>query len=612
MATQDHINEQLKVLLSEDLKVISYKWLARKFGLPCNLAKQTLFSFLEQHRGKVKATYLLAGWTNTEPRQHTVQLVDSEHLSTKRSSLDPVTSMHVYSLQPAQPKDASELWNHDAIQTAELFQELRLGKTNCLADNRWSAVKCLEAKHDPSLAKRAPRPAAAAEAADVAGPSKAKKPAPNSAAGQIAGIMAGSAKQAGVATASVAVKGSGSSSVQGNTDPGLQERESGTTATAPAGAEPLSGPASGGPVAAAHGAGQKKGGKSRLANMWSKAPAVKEKPQKGKAAAATKAQAVPAVDADAALRSAQQAGSGSDSDEAEFLPIKRTAQQRSKRIEEEEEEEEAGIAGKALGRQAKKAKVSAASSKATRSVLEESDDEEEVPPAPAPGPAAKKPAAKSKGKAVTDSKKKTSAAAKKPPAKKPPANKPKPSQIQSDEEMSDADIEVSVDEQETQDGPELTQDEQPGTSQAAKGKKGSKRAAAVRPGPGSVKAGGIAGGPKRRKVTHTTINDRGEEVTEEVWEDTQEASASGEQPQEAAGVQHEGSPADSPTANSPARASEDSALQEQPGNGVAAAGKSGASKAVKPSKPAAASAKRGSSKSAAKDQRGILSFFAKK
>lgn len=53
---------------------------------------------------------------------------------------------------------------------------------------RWSAVKCLEAKHDPALAKRAPRPAAA----DAAGPSKAaQKPAANSAAGQIAGIMAG-------------------------------------------------------------------------------------------------------------------------------------------------------------------------------------------------------------------------------------------------------------------------------------------------------------------------------------------------------------------------------------------------------------------------------------
>ena len=70
-----------------------------------------------------------------------------------------------------------------------------------------------------------------------------------------------------------------------------------------------------------------------------------------------------------------------------------------------------------------------------------------------------------------------------------------------------------------------------------------------------------AGGPKRRKVTHTTINDRGEEVTEEVWEDTQEASASGEP----IAAQHEVSPADSPTAKSPARASEDSALKEQPG-----------------------------------------------
>ncbi len=181
----DHHRKRSLHFNSCSLQVISYKWLARKFGLPCNLAKQTLFAFLEQHRGKVKATYLLAGWTKTDPRQHTVQLVDSEHLSTRRSALDPVTSMHVYSLQPTQPKvspnfssllwqthhntmcaaetvdlrqlpctefkisitlacllgavclqDASELWNHDAIQTSELFQELRLGQTNCLADNR--------------------------------------------------------------------------------------------------------------------------------------------------------------------------------------------------------------------------------------------------------------------------------------------------------------------------------------------------------------------------------------------------------------------------------------------------------------------------------------------
>ena len=51
--------------------------------------------------------------------------------------------------------------------------------------------------------------------------------------------------------------------------------------------------------------GQKKTGGSRLANMWSKAPAVKEKP-KPKQAAKSTAAAAPAVDADAALRSAQQ------------------------------------------------------------------------------------------------------------------------------------------------------------------------------------------------------------------------------------------------------------------------------------------------------------------
>lgn len=57
---------------------------------------------------------------------------------------------------------------------------------------RWSAVQSSEAKHDPSLAKRAPQPAAAT--ADAAGPSKAAekmKPAATSAAGQIAGIMTG-------------------------------------------------------------------------------------------------------------------------------------------------------------------------------------------------------------------------------------------------------------------------------------------------------------------------------------------------------------------------------------------------------------------------------------
>ena len=55
-------------------------------------------------RAQVKATYLLSGWTSAEPRRHVVHLVAPEQLSTARQALQPVTSMHVYSVQPSAPK----------------------------------------------------------------------------------------------------------------------------------------------------------------------------------------------------------------------------------------------------------------------------------------------------------------------------------------------------------------------------------------------------------------------------------------------------------------------------------------------------------------------------
>lgn len=102
---------------------------------------------------------------------------------------------------------------------------------------------------------------------------------------------------------------------------------------------------------------------------------------------------------------------------------------------------------------------------------------------------------KSKGKATAANKKKTAAPTKKPPTKKGPAKKSAAKQIQSDEEISDADIEVSVGDEEqqheVQGEPDLTQDEEGGASQAGKARKGTKRAAANKP--GTVKAGNAAG-----------------------------------------------------------------------------------------------------------------------
>ena len=73
------------------------------------------------------------------------------------------------------------------------------------------------------------------------------------------------------------------------------------------------------------------------------------------------------------------------------------------------------------------------------------------------------------------------------------------------------------------------------------------------------------GGPKRRKVTRTTINDRGEEVTEEVREDIHEVPADEANAAQPQGCPAKSFPANSPAAKDPAGSSEDVALKEQPG-----------------------------------------------
>lgn len=84
--------------------MVSYKWLARHFSVSANRAKQILFAFQEEHHETVKATFFLSGWTQGENKEHVVLLVSSADLPQKKALLDPVTSMHVYSVQPSQPK----------------------------------------------------------------------------------------------------------------------------------------------------------------------------------------------------------------------------------------------------------------------------------------------------------------------------------------------------------------------------------------------------------------------------------------------------------------------------------------------------------------------------
>ena len=73
-------------------------------------------------------------------------------------------------------------------------------------------------------------------------------------------------------------------------------------------------------------------------------------------------------------------------------------------------------------------------------------------------------------------------------------------------------------------------------------------------------------GTKRRKVMRTTINDRGEEVTEEVWEEeSHERLVKQQTEDEDCKSQPQTALANSPAGESPDKASQDEALKEQPG-----------------------------------------------
>ena len=99
------------------LQAISYKWLARHFSVPANDAKRHLFEFAEKHRNKVASTYLVAGWTKGANSHHVVQLVDASAVADRRSKLEPVTSLHVYSIQPTAPKACPRLPPTDLLKS---------------------------------------------------------------------------------------------------------------------------------------------------------------------------------------------------------------------------------------------------------------------------------------------------------------------------------------------------------------------------------------------------------------------------------------------------------------------------------------------------------------
>eukprot|EP00249_Psilotum_nudum_P024979 c29338_g2_i2 orf=344-2116(-) len=149
--------DQILTLVVDDLQVVSYKWLSRKFLIPSNAAKRLLQEFVNQHGDSVEVVYAISGWTKSEPRCYSIQLVPRAKLQQAQELVVDDVNIHIYSVQPCLPKDPAELWSAEYVQSEELFNEPP-DVNNCLRDNRFSAVLCLSATRNlkgkvPSVAR---------------------------------------------------------------------------------------------------------------------------------------------------------------------------------------------------------------------------------------------------------------------------------------------------------------------------------------------------------------------------------------------------------------------------------------------------------------------------
>ncbi|KAM6447733.1 DNA polymerase delta subunit 3 [Liasis olivaceus] len=133
--------ENIDEFVTDQNRVVTYKWLSFTLGVHVNQAKQMLYDYVERKRkensgAQLHVTYLLAG--NLVQNGHTchkVAVVREDKLEAMKSKLSTVASLHVYSIQKALLKDSSPLFNTD-------YDILKANLENC---SKFSAICCAAA-----------------------------------------------------------------------------------------------------------------------------------------------------------------------------------------------------------------------------------------------------------------------------------------------------------------------------------------------------------------------------------------------------------------------------------------------------------------------------------
>lgn len=133
------ILEDLQSLISDNLQVVSYKWLSRKYLVSSNDAKRLLQDYVEKHGTGLGVVYSISGWLKNNPSTYHVRLVSKPKLEEAKLDFNGEFSVQVYSVQACIPKDPAALWNAEFVQAEELFKQ-PIAIDNCLRDNRFCGV----------------------------------------------------------------------------------------------------------------------------------------------------------------------------------------------------------------------------------------------------------------------------------------------------------------------------------------------------------------------------------------------------------------------------------------------------------------------------------------
>ncbi|KAG2254755.1 hypothetical protein Bca4012_058283 [Brassica carinata] len=134
-----NILDELDSLVSDQLQVVSYKWLSRNFSLSSKTAKSLLKDFVEKNGKGLEVVYTVSGWLKNTPSDHCTRLISRSKLAEVEKEFNGTHSVSIYSVQASIPMEPAAIWNSEFVQAEELFRQPS-ATDNCLRDNRFCGI----------------------------------------------------------------------------------------------------------------------------------------------------------------------------------------------------------------------------------------------------------------------------------------------------------------------------------------------------------------------------------------------------------------------------------------------------------------------------------------